>query len=133
MLGEFLTPLRVSANELEFLVWTTEGMSGADIETFVEAGKRYLVLHGNRDEGRQGRAPAMLEAIRRQATINTRLFAPDRVAALQGNVDGLNRALEAAGFKQSVRAELLGLSQSSVSRLARKREGAHSHGEAHNG
>ena len=107
-------------------------MSGADIETFVEAGKRYLVLHGRAEE-RHGRAPAMLEAIRRQATINSRLFAPDRVTVLQGNIDALNRALEAAGFKQSVRAELLGLSQSSVSRLARKREGLASHGEAHNG
>jgi hypothetical protein len=133
LLRDFLLPLRVSANELEFLVWTTEGMSGADIETFVEAGKRYLVLHGMREEGQQGRAPTMLEAIRRQATINTRLFAPDRVAVLQGNLDALSRALEAAGFKQAVRAELLGLSQSSVSRRARKREGTGLHTEGHNG
>jgi hypothetical protein len=133
LLRDFLVPLRVSANELDFLVWTTEGMSGADIESFVEAGKRYLVLHGRREEERHGRAPAMLEAIRRQATTNSRLFAPDRVTVLQGNIDALNRALEAAGFKQSVRAELLGLSQSSVSRLARKRDAAGSHGEAHNG
>src|ERR1051326_6032093 len=132
LLRDFLVPLRVSANELDFLVWTTEGMSGADIESFVEAGKRYLVLHGRREEERHGRAPAMLEAIRRQATTNARLFAPDRVRVLQGNIDALNRALEAAGFKQSVRAELLGLSQSSVSRLARKRDAAGSHGEAHN-
>ena len=36
LLRDFLVPLRVGANELDFLVWTTEGMSGADIESFVE-------------------------------------------------------------------------------------------------
>jgi len=132
LLRDFLQPLRVGPNELDFLVWTTEGMSGADIEAFVEAGKRFLVLHGKQGAERQGRASAMLEAVRRQAAINARLFAPERGAALQGSVDQLNRALQSAGFKQAVRAQLLGLSQSSVSRLA-KREATGLHGEAQNG
>ena len=119
LLREFLAPLRVGPNELEFLVWTTEGMSGADIETLVDAGKRFLVLHGRHGSQRRRRAPAMLEAIRRQAAIDSRLFAADRVSLFLGGIDRLNRALEAAGFKQAARAELLGLSQSSVSRLAR--------------
>lgn len=97
LLRDFLMPLRVGANELEFLVWTTEGMSGADIEMFVDAGKRFLVLHGTHGSERQGRAPAMLEAIRRQAAVNSRLFAADRLPVLQGSVDQLNRALHAAG------------------------------------
>lgn len=116
MLRKFLLPLRVNEMELDFLVWATERMSGADIESFVEAGKRFLVLHGRLSET-QGRTPTMLEAIRRQAAINSRLFAADRVAAILGGVETLNRALEMAGFNQSERAELLGLSQSSVSRL----------------
>jgi hypothetical protein len=132
LLRDFLMPLRVGPSELGFLVWTTEGMSGADIETFVEAGKRFLVLHGKPGGERQGRAPAMLEAIRRQAAVNARLFAPDRTAALLGGVDQLNRALNAAGFKQAVRAELLGLSQSSVSRRGR-RDAVSGPGEAQNG
>lgn len=119
LLRDFLTPLRVTETERDFLVWTTEGMSGADIESFVEAGKRFLVLHGRQD-GEQGRASAMLDAIRRQAAVNSRLFAADRASALQNGDEALNRALHASGFKQSVRAELLGLSQSSVSRLDRR-------------
>lgn len=132
LLRDLLMPLRVGPNELDFLVWATEGMSGADIEMFVEAGKRFLVLHGKQGAERKGRASAMLDAIRRQAAINARLFAPDRSTVLQGGVDQLNRALQAAGFKQAVRAELLGLSQSSVSRLA-KREATSPHAEAQNG
>lgn len=120
LLRQFLTPLRLDADEVDFLVWTTEGMSGADIEMFVDAGKRFLVLHGKQGGERTSRSPDMLEAIRRQAVINARLFAPDRLAAILGGNDALNHALQAAGFKQAHRAQLLGVSQSSVSRLARK-------------
>ena len=37
LLGHFLTPIRIGAGEMRFLVWATEGMSGADIEMLVEA------------------------------------------------------------------------------------------------
>ena len=30
---------------MRFLVWATEGMSGADVEMLVDAGKRFFVLH----------------------------------------------------------------------------------------
>ena len=45
LLSNFLSPLTPEPAELRFLVWATEGMSGADIEMLVDAGKRFLVLH----------------------------------------------------------------------------------------
>ena len=46
LLATFLKPIRLEPPEMHFLVWSTEDMSGADIEMLVEAGKRFLVLHG---------------------------------------------------------------------------------------
>ena len=45
LLRSFLSPIMPQAAEMRFLVWATEGMSGADIEMLVDAGKRFLILH----------------------------------------------------------------------------------------
>jgi MoxR-like ATPase len=128
LLKEFLTPLAVRQGELRFLVWATEGMSGADIEMLIEAGKRFLVLHkpteteqnGNSHASARGRL--ILEALRRQAALNARLFMPDRTILLTGPVDALNQALQEAGMKQTERGTILGLSQSAVSRRKKRNE-----------
>ena len=41
----------LTSSELRFLVWATEGMSGADIEMLVDAGKRFFVLHSPSENG----------------------------------------------------------------------------------
>jgi hypothetical protein len=118
------------SGELQFLIWATEGMSGADIEMLVEAGKRFFVLHGpskNKDEDKSdqsktSRPSIVLEGLRRQAALNARLFSPDRAALLNGQAEALDEALNNAGLTQADRGAVLDLSQSAVSRLRKRGE-----------
>jgi len=123
MLIRFLEPVRLTEAEMRLLVWLTDGMSGADIETLVAGGKRYLVLHGGSGivgaaKGqRSQRREALLAALRRQATLNARLFDEQRQALLLGpDEDLLDAVIEGAGLKQKEAADLMGVSQSTVSR-----------------
>lgn len=125
MLMRFLEPVRLTIVEMKLLVWLTEGMSGADIETLVSGGKRYLVLHdmnGDGDADRlkaksDERRDALLAALRRQATLNERLFDEARQELLLGPRDRLlDTIIEEAGLTQKEAAELMGVSQSTVSR-----------------
>jgi hypothetical protein len=131
LLANFLAPIKLEPTEMRFLVWATEGMSGADIEMMVDTGKRFLVLHkrpraAREDRGGQpreyGRVPVILEALRRQAVLNARMFTPDRAALLVGPIDDLNHALHEAKMSQAERGIVLGLSQSAVSRRGKRIE-----------
>jgi hypothetical protein len=108
-------------------------MSGADIEMLVDSGKRFFVLHGpseregennteRPDVSRTARGPLILEALRRQATLNARLFTPHQAKLLTGPVNALDEALEQVGLKQAERGSVLGLSQSAVSRRKKRGE-----------
>lgn len=127
LLELFARPLRMQEPERKFLVWVTEGMSGADLEALIAAGKRFIVMHGaganngrpTRDTVIRGRT--LLEALRRQATLNARLFQSDRRELLVGDRDSLASALLAAEFTQQDVGDLLGMSQSAVSRRRRTR------------
>lgn len=131
LLKAFLKPIVLSPGEMRFLLWATEGMSGADIEMLVDAGKRFLVLHGQREPeadgqirplSRSARGPFILEALRRQAALNTRIFAADRASLLTGPVEILDGQLEQIGLTQAERGTILGMSQSAISR--RRKRGA---------
>jgi hypothetical protein len=146
LLRHFLSPISLQPAEMALLIWATEGMSGADIEMLVDASKRFLVLHTptgreSKDRAEQtspGRqalhATTILEALRRQAAVNTRMFTADRAALLTGSPNDLNEALQRAGLNQTQRGIVLGLSQSAVSRRGRRetmgsREGANINGK----
>ena len=58
LLRRFLEPVRLSAIEMRMLVWLTEGMSGADLETLITGGKRYLVLHDKESRKSRGKGQA---------------------------------------------------------------------------
>jgi len=117
LLKFFLKPMRLKPSELRFLLWATDGMSGADIEMLVDAGKRFFVLHSSAD-----RPSTVLEGLRRQAALNARLFSADRAALLTGPAEALDGALEQVGMTQADRGAVLGLSQSAVSRLRKRGE-----------
>jgi SpoVK/Ycf46/Vps4 family AAA+-type ATPase len=130
LLSEFARPLHMQEAERKFLVWATKGMSGADLEALVAAGKRFFVLHGSgTDGGTPTRDPAvrgrtLLEALRHQALLNARLFDTDRHALLTSNNNALADALLKANFTQRETGDLLGLSQSAVSRRHKQRSAA---------
>jgi SpoVK/Ycf46/Vps4 family AAA+-type ATPase len=143
LLATFLAPITLEPAEMRFLVWATEGMSGADVELMVDAGKRFFVLHKRHlsakeqatESGREhpARVPVVLEALRRQATLNTRMFTPERAALLIGPLDDLNHALQDAKMSQTERGVVLGLSQSAVSRRGKRIESADVQKEVSNG
>lgn len=126
ILTRFLEPVRLTPKEMAMLVWLTEGMSGADLETLVAGGKRYFVLHNGATSSsekkgnwqKDERQEALLSALRRQATLNARLFDGRRQALLLGPDENLLDAIiDGAGLTQRDAAELLGISQSTVSRM----------------
>ena len=123
ILRQYIHPIRLDEAETKFLVWLTAGMSGADIETLVAGGKRFLVLHAEQNipkAARKGRGITMLDALKRQSTLNAQLFAPDRRAALFGGAKDIEQALRDAGLTQLQTAAFLGVSQSTVSRQERR-------------
>jgi len=127
LLLRFSHPLKPTTDEVSMLVWLTEGMSGADIETLVTGGKRFLVLH--RSRGRRGermsRNRSMLAGLQRQATLNGDLFAGDRKTLLLGPLENLAAAcVEGAGLTQSAAGSIVGVSQSTVSRCLKERTAA---------
>jgi hypothetical protein len=131
LLNSFLKPLTLRPSERRLLVWATDGMSGADIEMLVEAGKRFLVLHSGRERGdaqvrettpEAERGPMILESLRRQAILNVRLFGKDRAQLLTGDPIHLAPALKLAGLKQAEVGSLLNLSQSAISRRKKRTE-----------
>lgn len=130
MLERFVKPLRLKEPELKLLVWATQNMSGADVETLVAAGKRFLVLHGSNPghnaflKGTGARGQALLEALRQQAVLNARLFSPDRWKFLAGDQETLVNALLGTTLTQSEAGRLVGLSQSAMSRRYRARTAA---------
>ena len=64
----------------------------------------------------------MLDALRRQAILNAKMFTPERASLLAGPPDVLNQALQEAKMSQADRGVVLGLSQSAVSRRAKRSE-----------
>jgi hypothetical protein len=133
ILEGYLLPVRLSDRELQLLVWFTEGMSGADIETLVAGGKRFLVLNmpedavdrrskltDLRNAGSNARANMLLQALRRQATLNAGQFKQDRRELLVGDEKELGKALLEAGLNQTDVAALFNISQSTMSRWASK-------------
>ena len=127
MLLRFLEPVTLTRSEMRMLVWLTEGMSGADLETLITGGKRYLVLHArsNSKTNEQGRLnqEGLLSALRRQATLNAQLFEEFRQELLLRSDDALLDALvEGAGLTQTEAASVLGVSQSTVSRRLKSLE-----------
>ena len=116
LLQRFLTPVSLGEAETKMLVWMTEGMSGADLETLVSGGKRFLVMQeANGANGSRRRG--LLAALKRQATLSGQIFSAKRRALLLGSNDELAAELvDSAGLTQREAGILVGISQSTVSR-----------------
>jgi hypothetical protein len=124
LLKRFLDPVTLTDAEYRMLVWLTEGMSGADVETLIAGGKRFFVMqsaNGNSPgNGLTSRRRALLAALRRQATLNGHLFGRERQALLLGPEDDLAATMVAnAGLTQRDAALIVGVSQSTISRRSR--------------
>ncbi|HVW73099.1 MAG TPA: ATP-binding protein [Rhizomicrobium sp.] len=125
LLDKFVKPLSLQPTERKFLLWATEGMSGADVEAMVSAGKRFMVLNGTSEEkhtrNADTRSRKLLEALQHQALLNARLFAPDRQKLLLSDPEAISASLLNFGFTQKETGGLLGKSQSTVSRAQKSK------------
>ncbi|WP_334145526.1 ATP-binding protein [Hyphomicrobium sp.] len=117
-----MKPLQPNAETERFLVWLTEGLSGADIASLTRSTKRYVALHSTHAEVSLP-PDTLIAALRRFVVLNTKLFSPERRQAVAGTRADLLKALEDAALNQIERAEFLGVSQSTVSRQAKKAPG----------
>ncbi|MBX9591707.1 MAG: ATP-binding protein [Hyphomonadaceae bacterium] len=114
-----LRPVELDGAARALLDWMTDGLTGADIASVASAVKRYMAVHGEAG-GSPRMYPAMLlAALRRYAVMNAKQFDPERVDALTGSREALDKVLVGAGLNQTERAEILGVSQSTISRSAR--------------
>jgi hypothetical protein len=119
LLLRFLDPLVLGDAEMKMLVWMTEDMSGADLQTLISGGKRFLVMK-EVNGGIGSRRRGLLAALRRQATLSGQLFAPSRLNLLLGPDNALVSALmDGAGLTQREAGLLVGISQSTISRRRR--------------
>jgi hypothetical protein len=125
LLDKYVKPLSLQPSERKFLLWATASMSGADVEALIAAGKRFMVLNGASDEKHTRdtgtRSRKLLEALQHQALLNARLFSPDRQIALLGNAEDMSAILLNSGFTQKEAGDLLGKSQSAISRTQKAR------------
>lgn len=125
LLDKFVKPLSLQPAERKLLLWATASMSGADIESLVAAGKRFMVMNGARDEKHSRdagtRSRKLLEALQHQALLNARLFSADRQISLLGTADDMSAKLLDSGFTQKEAGDLLGKSQSAISRTQKAR------------
>lgn len=120
ILERYLEGFSISAASVKVLVWMTEGFSGSDLETMCDFIKRHMVLNA-------AEHPSILDAVELfldlSATIN-RSSAVD--ALLRGRQQWIQEALGNREMKiiQSDIADIMGSTQSKVSRLARAVEKA---------
>ncbi len=116
LLERFLKPLALGEAETKMLIWMTDGMSGADLETMIMGGKRFIVMQEAQGAG-GSRRRGLLAALRRQAMLSGQIFSPRRRDLLLGTDDALAAALvDEGGLTQREAGLLVGLSQSTVSR-----------------
>lgn len=126
MLRRFFAPIKLSADMVLFLVWMTDGLSGAEIASLASAAKRYFALH-TQAQAHELHHADLMNALRRHIVLNTKLFSAERVRVVDDR-QALDAALIKVGFNQTQRADFLGVSQSTVSR-GRKRSRRRSVGD----
>jgi len=110
-----LAPVALDEASARVLEALTDGQSGADITGLVQALKRYLAIHGQPSEKKLSRS-TLIHALRRFVVMNPRQFGDERTNALRGDRELLDKILVDAGLNQTERAEMLGVSQSTISR-----------------
>ncbi len=120
LLERFLAPVTLGESQMKFLVWVSGGMSGSDIATLVTSGKRFFVMQ-EANGSPMSRGLLLLAALKRQATLSGQLFNVEKRDLLLGSEDALAAALvDSADVTQKEAGELVGLSQSTVSRRVRE-------------
>lgn len=122
LISDFLRPLQVQDNALHLLSWASEGATGAEIQSMVNALKRYSVLEKEAEHRGSLESQDIVAGLRRYYVTSAKLGDRSRLALLRDEPRDLARALLASGrtsFNQSTVAQLLGKDQATISRWMR--------------
>jgi MoxR-like ATPase len=71
IIEQYLRPVPISAAEVRFLSWLTEGMTGSDLEGMARSLKRFTTIHGRADS-------ALIDGLRAFAFMNANAEEPRR-------------------------------------------------------
>lgn len=115
ILERYLNGFQISPASTKVLAWMTEGFSGSDIETMCDFIKRHMILNADEE-------PSVLDAVELFLDLSASLTRSPAVDALmKGRTDWVQEALANREIKiiQSDIAEVMGSTQSKVSRLVR--------------
>lgn len=118
ILERYLTGFSISASSIKVLTWMTEGFSGSDLETLCDFIKRHMTLNAEDH-------PSVLDAMELFLDLSATLTrSPPVEALIKGRQVWVQEALGNRDVKiiQSDIAEMMGSTQSKVSRLARSME-----------
>ena len=118
ILERYLTGFSISASSIKVLTWMTEGFSGSDLETLCDFIKRHMTLNAEDH-------PSVLDAMELFLDLSATLTrSPPVEALIKGRQVWVQEALGNRDVKiiQSDIAEMMGSTQSKVSRLARSIE-----------
>lgn len=118
ILERYLAGFSISASSIKVLTWMTEGFSGSDLETLCDFIKRHMTLNAEEH-------PSVLDAVELFLDLSATLTRSAPVEALiKGRQLWVQEALSNRDVKiiQSDIAEMMGSTQSKVSRLARSLE-----------
>lgn len=118
ILERYLVGFSISAASIKVLAWMTEGFSGSDLETLSDFIKRHLTLNA-------GDQPSVLDAVELFLDLSATLTrSPSVDALLRGRQHWVQEALGNREIKiiQSDIADIMGSTQSKVSRLMRAAE-----------
>lgn len=120
ILERYLSGFSASPASIKVLAWMTEGFSGSDLETMCDFIKRHLTLNSEEN-------PSLLDAVEIFLDLSATLSRTPAVATLlKGRPQWVQEALGNRDIKiiQGDIADIMGSTQSKVSRLARAGEKA---------
>ncbi|RJF90007.1 AAA family ATPase [Oleomonas cavernae] len=123
LIAGFLRPLSVQDSGVDLLSWASEGATGAEVRSMVNAIKRYSVLQKTGEQRGKLDPQDILAALQRYYITSAKLEDRSRLGTLRDDPKSLARALltsEDGKFTQSTVAHLLGRDQGTISRWMRE-------------
>ena len=119
LIMQFLAPMKVQESGLHLLTWASEGATGAEVRTIVNALKRHFVLENSSSKTLCLEPSEVLSALQRYYVTSANLEERPRLSALREDPRSIARILLSSSgesFTQFSVAQLLGKDQATISR-----------------
>lgn len=116
ILERSLYPVILDPPARALIDWMIRDLTGADIAGLASGLKRYLAVHEDKETAMKMGSAIVTAALRSYIVMNGQQFDARKVSAIAGPREELDAALIEAGLNQTERGEILGVSQSTISR-----------------